>query len=250
MKLKIDANGNAVLQDGKPVYVSDDGKEVAFDYAATLGTITRLNGEAKTHRERAETAETKYKPFEGIEDADAARKALATVRNLDDKKLIDAGEVDRIKSEAIKAVEDKYKPMIEERDGLKGQLFKEVIGGSFVRSKFIADKLAIPADLAEARFGSAFSIEDGRVIAKDQTGNRIYSRARPGELANFDEAMESLIDTYAHRDSILKGSGASGGGATSGTGGTGGKRTMTRSQFDALDPASKVAAVKEAAIVD
>lgn len=31
MKLKLDDNGNAVLQDGKPVYVHDDGKEIAFD---------------------------------------------------------------------------------------------------------------------------------------------------------------------------------------------------------------------------
>jgi len=33
-----------------------------------LATITKLNGEAKGHRERAEAAEAKFKPFEGIED--------------------------------------------------------------------------------------------------------------------------------------------------------------------------------------
>lgn len=27
MKLKLDENGNVVVQDGKPVYVYDDGKE-------------------------------------------------------------------------------------------------------------------------------------------------------------------------------------------------------------------------------
>lgn len=31
MKLKLDENGYVVVQDGKPVYVHDDGKEVAFD---------------------------------------------------------------------------------------------------------------------------------------------------------------------------------------------------------------------------
>lgn len=250
MKLKLDANGNAVLQDGKPVYVDDGGKDVAFDYPATLATISRLNGEAKGHRERAEAAETRAKLFEGIEDPDAARKALSTVKNLDDKKLIDAGEVDRIKLEAIRAVEDKYKPIVKKAESLEASLIAEKIGGSFSRSKFITDKLAIPPDLVESRFGKAFSIEDGQIVAKDHTGNRIFSRARPGELANFDEALESLVDAYPHRDSILKGTGASGGGATGGGGAAGGRRTMTRAQFDALDPSAKAAAAREVALVD
>ena len=50
MKLKLDEQGHVVLQDGKPVYIHDDGKEVAFDAPATVATITRLNGEAKVQR--------------------------------------------------------------------------------------------------------------------------------------------------------------------------------------------------------
>ncbi|CAH2606425.1 conserved protein of unknown function (plasmid) [Rhodovastum atsumiense] len=251
MKLKLTADGHAVVQDGKPVYVADDGKEIAFDYTATLATISRLNGEAKGHRERAEAAEGKLKLFEGIEDPEAARKALGTVANLDAKKLIDAGEAERVRTEAIKAVEDKYRPIVKERDGLQAALVDEKIGGAFSRSKFIADRLAIPGDLARAAFGSAFALEDGKIVAKDRAGNRIYSRARPGEVADFDEALESLVDAYPHRDSILKGTGASGSGAA-GSGGTGGagRRTITRAQFDALEPAAKISAAKDCAIVD
>lgn len=51
MKLKLDANGNAVLQDGKPVYILDDGREVAHDAAATVAKISSLNGEAMSHRQ-------------------------------------------------------------------------------------------------------------------------------------------------------------------------------------------------------
>lgn len=40
MKLKLDANGNVVLQDGKPVYILDDGREVAHDAAATVAKIS------------------------------------------------------------------------------------------------------------------------------------------------------------------------------------------------------------------
>lgn len=250
MKLLLDANGNAVIRNGKPVYVGDDGKEIEFDAPATVQTITRLNAEAKSHRERAEAAETSLKTFEGIADPAAARKALETVKNLDDKKLVDAGEVEKVKAEAIKAVEEKYAPVVKKAGDLEQALYSEKIGGSFSRSKVIADKFAIPADLVQARFGSAFKIEDGKTVAYDQAGQKIFSRARPGELADFDEALEVLVDQYPYKDSILKGSGASGGGAGSSNPGAGGKKTITRAQFELLGPADKVAAAKESTITD
>jgi hypothetical protein len=228
MKLKLDAEGHAVLQDGKPVYVHDDGKELSFDAPATVSTISRLNGEAKSHRERAETAEGKLKAFEGIDDPAAAKKAMATVKNLDDKKLVDAGEVEKVKNEAIAAVEARYKPIVEERDALRGDLHSEKIGGAFSRSKFLSDKSAIPPDLVQARFGQNFKIENGKVVATDLTGNKIFSRARPGEHADFEEALEILVDQYPHKDQILKGTGSSGSGSSPGSGGGGGQ-TKSRS---------------------
>jgi Mn-dependent DtxR family transcriptional regulator len=239
MKLKLNDDGFAVVQDGKPVYVNDDGKEIAFDVAGTVATISRLNSEAKGHRERAEAAEKAAKAFEGITDAEAARKALATVANLDAKKLVDAGEIDKVRAEAIKAVEDKYAPIVSERDGLLKSLVDEKVGGSFARSKMIADKLAIPADLVQARFGNAFKVEGNDVVAYDKSGNKLFSRSNPGEVAKFDEALEILIDQYPYRDSILKSTGASGGGAQSGNGGASGSKSMSRAAFDALPPAKQ-----------
>jgi hypothetical protein len=249
MKLKLDANGNVVLQDGKPVYVTDDGKEVAFDAAATVGTISRLNAEAKSHRERAEAAESKLKAFDGITDPALAIKAIATLKNLDDKKLVDAGEVEKVKAEAIKALEEKYAPTVKRVSELEQALYAEKVGGAFTRSKFIADKFAIPADLVQARFGSHFKLEDGKMVAVDAAGNRIYSRARPGELADFDEALEVLVDQYPYKANILKGTGQSGSGVSP-QGQSGGKRTLTRAQFDALPPAEKVKVATEATITD
>lgn len=216
MKLKtIEVEGKqyAEIQDGKPVYVEDDGKEVAFDAVGTRATITRLNAEAKSHRERAEAAEKTAKAFEGIEDAAAARNALELVANLDAKKLVDAGEIEKVKAEIGKAFETKLGEATTRAEQLEQQLYAEKIGGSFARSKVIADKLAIPADMVQARFGQQFKIEDGKVVAYDGNGNKLYSRARPGELADFDEALEALIEQYPHKDYILKASGANGGGA-------------------------------------
>lgn len=247
MPFKFDANGAIVLQEVNgqklPVFVHPDGKEAPFDGDATVSTISRLNGEAKGNRERAEKAESAIKAFEGITDPAAAIKALNTIKNLDDKKLVDAGEVEKVKAEAIKAVEDKYAPVVKKATELEQALYGEKIGGAFARSKVIADKFAIPADLVQARFGNAFKIEEGKTVAYDAQGNKIFSRARPGELADFEEALETLVDQYPYKDQILKGTGASGGGAHGGNQGAGGKKTMTRAQFDALDPAAKAAAV-------
>lgn len=236
MKLKLDEEGHVVVQDGKPVYVHDDGKEAAFDAPGTVATITRLNGEAKSHRERAEAAEKSLKAFEGIEDPEAAMKALSTISNLDAKKLVDAGDVEKVKAEAIKAVEDKYAPIVKERDSLQQALHDEKIGGSFARSKMIAEKFIIPPDMVQARFGSAFKIEEGKVVAYDHSGNRIYSREKPGELAEFEEALDVLVGNYPYRENILKGSAASGGGAQGDNGSKGGKKTIQRSAFDAMSP--------------
>ncbi len=250
MKLKLDENGNVVLVDGKPVYIHDDGKEIPFDAAQTVATISRLNGEAKGHRERAEAAEAKLKGFDGIEDADSARKALDVIKNLDAKKLVDAGEVEKVRAEAIKAVEDKYSPIVKERDRLQASLVAEKIGGSFARSKMIAEKLAIPADLVQARFGDQFKLEGDNVVAYDKSGNKLYSRAKPGEIANFDEALEIILDQYPHRDSILKSSGASGSGAQGGNPqGAAGSKSLPRSQFEAMAPAQQMAHVKAGGLV-
>lgn len=224
MKLKtieMDGKTYAEVNDGKPVYIEDNGSETAFDAPATRATITRLNGEAKGHREAKETAEAALKKFEGIEDPAAAIDALKKVSSFKDKDLIDAGKVEEIKQQAIKAVEERYAPIVQERDGLVNQLHAEKIGGSFARSKYITDKLAVPSDMVEAMFGKHFALDAGKIVAKDANGNQIYSKANPGNPADFDEALEAIVGAYAGRDHILKGTGNSGTGKQPGSGGNG-----------------------------
>lgn len=224
MKLKLDENGHVVVQEGKPVYVHEDGKEVAFDASGTVSTITRLNAEAKSHRERAESAEKSLKGFEGIADPAAARNALDVVSKLDQKKLVDAGEIDTVRNEISKA----FQTQLDEANGkaqtYEQQLYAEKIGGSFARSKYIADKLAVPVDMVQATFGQNLKVEEGKVVAYDSQGQKIFSRSRPGELADFDEAIETLVSQYPHRDHILKSSNANGGGAQGGDGGNSGAK--------------------------
>lgn len=216
LKLKLDDAGHVVVQDGKPVYVNEDGKEIPYDVNQANNKISELCKEAKTHREAKEAAEQKLRQFDGIEDPEAARKAIETCNNLDSKKLIDVGEIERVKAEINKAANAKIEEAHKETETVKQQLYDEKIGGSFARSNFIKDRLAIPADIAQAAFGKNFNVtDDGRIIAKDNNGNEIYSQINPGEPAAFDEALEILVGNYKNKDSILRGNQATGAGTSS-----------------------------------
>lgn len=245
MKLKtveIEGKTYAEVQEGNPVYVGDDGKTLTYDAPAMHSTIGRLNAEAKGHREAKESLESKMKSFEGL-DAEKARKALETVSSLDQKKLIDAGEVEKVKSEISSAFQKQLDEAKSEAETLRKQHAQDRIGAAFSGSKFIGEKVAIPGDMVQAAFGRHFEYDNGKIVAKDQNGNQIYSKSNPGEIASFDEALETLVQQYPHRDSILKGSGQSGSGAQPGSGG-GNIRSISRDQFSSMPPSeqSKMAA--------
>ena len=257
MKLKLDANGNVVVQDGKPVYVLDDGREIVHDAAATVAKISSLNGEAMSHRQAKEAAEAALKPFKdaGIEDPAAAAAALQTVANIASGDLTTAAKVQEIRdaatrsaneavATATRAAEEKQRALTEQNTKLTQDLNNHIVGGSFAGSKFISEKLAIPADIAQKVFGDRFKVENGKLVPLDAAGNPIFSITNHGSHADFDEAIQVMVSQYPNKDMILKGSGASGGGASGGGGGAAGGKSISRAQFDAMDGASRAAAMK------
>lgn len=260
MKLKLDDKGNVVVQDGKPVYVHDDGKEVAFDAPATVATIGRLNGEAKSHREAKEAAEARLKGFEGIEDAEAARSALETIKNLGAGELKTAAQVQEIKDAAARAAQEQVaaaakasstqiQDLTAQLEKRTGELNSHLVGSGFMNSKLLNDdkhplRLAIPSEMARAYFGNNFKVEDGKMVGYDGAGNKIYSATRPGELADFDEALDHMVRACPFKDQILKGSGASGGGAQPGKPGSGGGKQISRQQFEGMSATDRSAAIK------
>jgi hypothetical protein len=254
MPFKTDANGAIVVDAEKklPIYVYADGREAPFDADQTIANIGRLNGEAKGNRERAEQAEARLKSFDGIEDGETARKALETVKNIKDGDLIAAGKVQEIKdaaaasakqavADATRAAEAREKALTDDNAKLMGDLNSHIIGGSFSSSKYIADKLAIPADIAQKVFGDRFKVDGGKLVPMGPDGNPIFSATRHGEHADFEEAMQVIVGQYANKDQILKGVGASGGGATGGKGGAGG------ADLSKLSPTERLTAARAGA---
>lgn len=247
MKLKTDASGNAVLQDGKPVYFADDGKELALDAGELYGQVKRLTGENRDHRKAKEDAETKLAAFAGIDDPKAAREALETIKGLDGKTK---AEVDRVRAEVSKSFETKLAEVEGKLKTAEAGLQRELIGGGVARSKFAAEKSALPADLLLASFGANLAVEGGKVVGKRADGSLIYSRANPGQLADLEEALETLVSESPHRDYILKATQKGGSGAQPGNpGGSATGKTMPRGQFDGLDQAARAAFAKEGGTV-
>ena len=239
---KMDGDKLALDSAGNPIYVDTTGTESAVQG----DTISRLNNEAKGHRTAKETAETAlnaYKDETGkLIDPTIAIKAVKTVAGLDAKKLIDAGELDKVretvKSEFMGQLSEKDKALNE----MGGRLDNMTIDRVFSGSDFIRDRVAMPRDFFEAAMRSNFKVNDGKVEAYDRSGNRIMSRKTIGEYADPAEALEIMVDTHPQKDTILKAA-QSGGTGTDSNGGSRGKgRVVSRSDFDAMSPGDKAAA--------
>jgi regulator of replication initiation timing len=242
MKLKTDASGGYVVQDGKPVYVADDGKELALDGAELYGKVKQLMGESRDKRLENEELKTKLAQFTGIEDPKAAREALETIKSIDGKLKAD---VEKVRVEVSKSYEAKLAELTGKLQATESTLQRELIGGGVARSKFAAEKSALPADLLLATFGQQLTVENGVVVGKRSDGSPIYSRANPGQLAGLDEALETLVSESPHRDHILKATAKGGSGAQPGTPGGGVQKTMPSAEFDKLAPKEQAARMAE-----
>lgn len=234
--LDVDTSGNPIWIDD-----ADASKETAV-VGSVLKRIGELNTEAATHRREKEAAETKLKAYEGL-DAVEARKALDTVKNLDAGKLMEVGKVEELKASLLADAQKRIADAEKARDEAISTAKNDKLAAAFASSGFIRDKLNLTPDLIQTMFGKSFDVKDGKVVAVDQAGNPITSQKADkfGQVADFDEAMEAILNSHPSKANLLKGANNSGTGADNGGGGDGSKRTLTRAQEAALPLADKVA---------
>jgi hypothetical protein len=232
--IKVGENGNPMVKDGDSEY--------ELDAIHLNSKIPELQKEAKNHRLKAKELQESLDKYQDIDDPDKAREALKTVRNLEDKKLIDAGKADEMK----KQIQDQYESKMAEKDKelLKRdqQIHQLVVSNAFASSQTISEQTILPPDVAEAYFGKHFQVEDGKAIAYDHSGNQIYSREKPGEPASFDEALQAIIDQHPQKDRILKAA-PGGGGTPQGNGGQ-----PPSGDWHKMAPAERINAAREGKI--
>lgn len=226
MKLKMYTDGHVVVQDGKPVYVRDDGSDFVAD-------VPDMHKKVVEGKKSVDDLTNKLKVFDGI-DAEKARKAIEITAAIGEGKLADAEALRREVTEAVsKNYETKLAEITKRAGDLETSLVRESIGGRFARSSLLGDKpgqVILPADMMEATFGRNFKLENGVVTAYDNHGNKLYSNTRTGELADFDEALGILVNQHPAKDRFVVGSGSSGSGTT-GSESSGGKKLIKRDAF-------------------
>lgn len=188
---KKDENGNLVVVNGNPVWVTDEG-EKEVNYSETLSKLDSVTSESIGRRQEIKALKEEIEQLKSTDKPDKSK------------------------------LEEELQKQLEEKDSVINQLKAEVndikLADAFKSSKFIQDNIAVPAEMLRATFGSAFSIEDGEIIAKDQSGNVIYSRENYGKPATFEEAISTLVEQSSFKDQILKSSNNQGSGTNNGGG--------------------------------
>jgi len=233
-KFEVDAAGN-------PIWIDSSAKEAGVDG----DVITRLNGEAKQHRLDKEAAQKALKEFEGL-DPTAARDAIQKLATVDLSKMVEVGKIDEVRQAVGKEYQAKLDAEKKRNDDLTAQHNSTLVDMAFAASPTVKDKFIIPSDMIQAAFGKYFTVQDGKVIAKDPTsGNPISSVKKMGEVADFEEALSVLVDAYPNKAAILKGANHGGTGNEGGGGNQSINRTMNRAEFDKLAPAAAAEYAKE-----
>lgn len=246
LKYKLDEQGHIeVNEQGYPIAVDGD-RELAIDAISLHTQVPVLKDEAKNHRVAKEGLQKHVSVLEeaGIDLENlpdwvtTAKEAVELKQNIDDHKLLEASEVDQIKKSAIEDIKkemerqgesygkkiDTLQKTIESQEAY---IYGLLIGDQFNTSKFIQDKTKYAPWEAKKLFCDNFKVETDengkrKVVAYFDDGEKILSSedGREGEPAEFEEAIERLINRHPDREAILMGVGATGGGATTSHGGT------------------------------
>lgn len=242
---KKDAEGKLVLDaNGDPIWIDPSGREAPIQG----NTIERLNREAKTHREAKEKAEGDLAKFKDI-DPELARKAIEDIKKIDTKKLIDAGEVDKVRQQ----ISAEFQTQLAEKDkaltGVQSELDNMRIGSVFTQSEFIRERIALPQDMVQAYFKDRFKLEGGKAVAYYPDGNPVMSKKSGsiGNPATPDEALELLVEAHPQKDLILKAPSNSGSGNNGNGGARGGGAVIRRKDFEGMTPVDQAATSQRAA---
>lgn len=229
----------AMSEEGLPVWIHESGEnsgqESGIDHGATLRSIAELTREQAERRTTNKELADKLKAItdSGVDDipgfVQKANEALEVVANLDAKKLMDAGEVEKVKKgieeayvQKIADIQKSYETSLGEKDEMIAKVNAAirtlVIKSSFGASEFIKTKTTLDSEIAYNTFGQFFDFEENAQgelspFAKHyNTGEKIFSLRNPGSVAAPEEAIQILINEYPNKDSILQGTDASGGG--------------------------------------
>ncbi|MGE3276731.1 MAG: hypothetical protein AB7O67_16590 [Vicinamibacterales bacterium] len=240
------AEHDALPEALRELYV-ENGDRFTLD-AEGVEDVTGLKGalekERKAKAELDKELRQLRKDLAGTDPA-KAREALKRLQELEDKELIEAGEVEKLVEKRTANLAAEKDREIRERDekiaAAEGRL-SELLIDSELRRIATAKKIRREAvDDFVARGRVIYKLVDGKATPM-KGDDVVYSAKKANEPMTMDEWADSLIPTAPH---LFEGSG--GGGTPPGGGGrSGGGGGVTISRANARDPQQYRAAKEQA----
>lgn len=230
-------------------YVEGEDKKFRLDIEGGFKTTEEISGLSTAlgkERARADAAEKRLKSFDGF-DPKEFQKQQVELEQLRASRDDAAKERDAFVADALKPVaadRDQYKALYEQERAEKEAMAIEHL---IAQSK-VFDKVKDPIyrrDL-QNRIRPLLKYQDGNVVGFNAMGGQIFDSN--GMPAPKDLLVEMIAKSFPDSASYFEGSTASGSGATPSanmSGGAGGIKTMKRADFEKLDPASRMARMKE-----
>lgn len=246
-KLKLSEDGKYALINEAGQAILDDGKDTPLDHDALIGKVKELSDlRDKWERDEKPAIAAKVAFLERLGKSPAEiEKAVRTVESLGDEKLAAAGKLDEVLKErleaGLKVLRDENATLKAQVNDTQGKLRHVTISRSFRDlDPKIRENWTITGDIAEAMFGGHVD-DDGNVYHDVDKKSRIYSDAKPGEAATFEEGIFKLLSVHPRAGDIKKGVNGAGGGAPGGAKGqNNGAKVMPRTQFTAMTPAAQM----------
>lgn len=236
-----EAQRSLYVQDGDTFRLDLDG------YEDPTGLKSALEQERKAKRDAEAKAKEKDKLLKGI-DPDEAREALKMKQELEEKKLVEEGEVDKLVEKRLERFrqdsETQKKEIQQERDALKDELHKLKIKTAIQETANDGRSVRSGAmDMVVNAFEKMFSIDEkGQVVAKDDNGNVIYGKDGTNPLS-IKEHMESFAKDHEYL--FVPSNGGGGPGNDKGGGGNNTPNSYNNMETAKMSPSARLAAARQ-----
>jgi len=209
---------------------------------SNLKNISELLNEKKIESDKfsdyLSKAEDAFGKIEALSSGD-----LKTTQEIDKIKKKLADDLTGQFSKKEKEYQEKLQGYEQKTNELSTNIFQLLVSDKFNSSKFISEKLNRSPREAKKLFGDHFKVEKTETgetkVFGYLDGEKINSLEKPGNYADFEEALQIIIENDPDKDSLLKGSGKSG----TGGGGSTGTNTMMDQYKEALKKGDMATAI-------
>jgi len=222
LKRKVTASEYEELDDAVKAYYKESGKDYVLDVEDD-GSAAKLKEFRENNIKLMKQMEELREQADALKDIDPdkAREALAKMRELEESKLLEAGEVDKLVEKRTEEMRKEYENKIKAlNDGLQekdselqstSNRLSEILIDSEV-SRAVGEvgtvrKGALSDVMSRAR--SMFTLKDGEPVAL-RDGNIVYSAKDPNKPMTISEWAGKLPEDAPHLFEDSKGGGGRG----------------------------------------